>query len=169
MDRGSATLRIAIGHTLLASVLVLAVSLPVMAQAEPDEREALTMAEASAAALAHALEAAPSVVWPDAPIPASLAEFVPAARQLVLERAVDAFPWPLYLRLVEARCNGGGAVALVFEEIRLLVPLRTYAYAVRGTMPASDDDGWSGGTGLLSALDDPEFVRLMGSDTFVCP
>ena len=84
MHRGSARLSIAIGHMLLVSVLMLAVSLPVLAQADPaDDGEPLTLAEASAAALAQALETAPSVVWQDAPVPMSLAEYLPVVREQV--------------------------------------------------------------------------------------
>lgn len=170
MDRGSATLRIAIGHALLASVLVLAVCLPVAAQAEPDDGEPLTMAQASAAALAQALDAAPSMVWQDAPVPASVAEYVPVVRERLRDDALDHFLWPLYLRFVEARCSDVGAVALIFEEIRPMIPLRTYAYAVSGSMPASVDDAWEpGGTGHASVLDDPGFIRSMGSATVACP
>lgn len=160
-----------IAQALLGTVLVLAASVQVGAQVEPEpERvEPLTMAEAAAAALADALEALPSVIWPDAPAPASLVESVPVARELMWERAFLAFPWPLHLRFVEARCGSTGAVALIFEEIRPLLPLRTYAVAWRGDPPDSGDDGWGGGIGLPSVLDDPEFTRVMGTEPGLCP
>lgn len=161
-----ATITVALLWVLMTTASITVAAQPVSAN---DEDEPLTMAEASAAALLQALEATPSVTWPDAPVPASLAEFVPVARELTWDRAFDAFTWPLYLRLVDARCNGDGGIALIFEEIRPLLPWRTYAYAVRGSMPTASDADWGGGTGLTSVLDDPEFVRSMGSDTFACP
>jgi len=156
---------------LLGTVLVLAASAQVGAQTEPDPKrqEPVTMAQAAAAALAGALEAVPSVVWPDAPAPASLERSVPVAREWMWDRAFDAFPWPLHLRFIEVRCGSDGAVALVFEEIRPLLPLRTYAVAWRGSMPSSSDDGWGGGTGMPSVLDDAEFIHIMGPDTVACP
>lgn len=159
-----------IARALLGAALVLAASVGVVAQTEPsaEREEPLTMAQAAAAALASALEAVPSVVWPDAPTPASLAPSVSVAREAMWNRAFDTFPWPLHLRFVEARC-GGGAVALVFEEIRPLLPLRTYAVAWRGSMPSSSDDAWGGGTGMPSVLGDPEFIHIMGTDTVACP
>lgn len=160
--------RIAIGHALAAVTLVLAASTPVSAQAESDEGEPLTMAEASAAALTHAAEAAPGLLWPDAPVQASLVEALPVAREYLWSNAGEHLPWPTHLRFLEARCNDAGAVALLFEEIRPLLP-RRYAYAGRGSEPTSSDDDWAGGTGLVSVLDDAEFVLLMGSDTFACP
>jgi hypothetical protein len=161
-----------IARGLLGAVLVLSTSVQVVAETEPDPEpepvEPLTMAQAAVAALAGALEAVPSVVWPDVSAPASLATSVPVARESMWNRAFATLPWPLHLRFVEARC-GGGAVALVFEEIRPLLPLRTYAVAWRGNMPSSSDDGWGGGTGMRSVLDDPEFVRIMGTHTVTCP
>jgi hypothetical protein len=57
---------------------------------------------------------------------------------------------------------------LVFEEIGPPYLSTTYAYAVRGSMPASEEDAWSGGYGLSDVLADPEFVHLMGADTVPC-
>ena len=160
--------RIAIGHALAAVALVLAASAPASAQAEADEGQPLTMAEASAAALTRAMETAPGLLWRDAPAPASLVASVPVAREYLLGKAIDHLPWPTYLRFLEARCNDEDAVALLFEEIRPLLP-RRYAYAVRGSQPTVADHGWAGGTGMVSVLDDAEFVFQMGTDTFVCP
>ena len=51
-----------------------------------------------------------------------------------------------------------------------MIPLRTWAYAVSGSMPTSVDDPWAvGHAGDPSVLDDPEFIHLMGADTFACP
>jgi hypothetical protein len=163
--------RRAIGRALLGAVLVLAASIQVAAQAQPEPKreEPLTMAQAAAAALLNALEALPSVIWPDEPAPASLAESVPLARERMWDRAFDSFPWPLHLRFIEARCGATGAVALVFEEIRPLLPMRTYAVAWRGSMPSSTDDDWAGSTGMASVRDDPELDRILGADTGPCP
>ena len=111
----------------------------------------------------------PLYLWPDAPVPASLAEYLPAAREQLWDHASDGLRFPLHLRFVEARCSRDGGVALVFEEIGPPIGTTTYAYAVRGSMPTSPDDGWGGGYGVRSVLDDPEFIHLMGDDTVVCP
>lgn len=111
----------------------------------------------------------PALLWPDAPLPASLAEFVPAAREQLWAQAIDGLRLPLHLRFLEARCNSDGGVALVFEEIGRPFFATTYAYAVRGSMPTSPDDGWGGGYGMTSVLDDPEFIHLLGDDTTACP
>lgn len=107
--------------------------------------------------------------WPDAPVPASLAESVPAAREQLWNQATDGLRLRLHLRLLEARCNRDGGVALVFEEIGRPFFATTYAYAVRGSIPTSPDDGWGGVTGMRSVIDDPEFIHLMGDDTVACP
>jgi hypothetical protein len=155
----------------LCLVLVVAVSLPLSVRAEsaPADDAPLTMAEASAAALSHALEVTPSVIWPDAPAPASVAPYVSAAREQVWGNAIERLLWPLHLRFVEARCSRDSAVALIYQEIRPLLPLRTYAYAARSSMPTSTEDAWGGGSGIWSVLDDPEFVRLRGPDSGACP
>jgi hypothetical protein len=57
---------------------------------------------------------------------------------------------------------------LVFEEIGPPFLTTTYAYAVRGSMPTSDVDAWSGGSGLSDVLADPEFVHLIGADSMPC-
>ena len=119
--------------------------------------------------LTGAAASLPGLLWPDAPVPASLAEFMPAAREQLWDQATDGLRLPLHLRFLEARCSSDGGVALVFEEIGPPFFATTYAYAVRGSMPTSPDDGWSAGTGMRSVLDDPEFVHLMGDDTVVCP
>ena len=164
-------MRTLITPVLLGCALALGSSQAFAAQAEPaqGEDEPLTMAEASMTALTHAIETAPLLVWPDASAPASLARYVPVARQQLLRRAIDRLLWPLHLRFVEARCSSDGKVALVFEEVRPLLPWRTFAVAWRGSMPTSPDQGWGGGTGMASVLDDAEFVQVMGSDTFACP
>ena len=110
----------------------------------------------------------PSALWPDAPVPASIAEYLPAAREQLWTQATDGLRLPLHLRFLEARCNSDGGVALVFEEIGRPIGSTTYAYAVRGSMPTSPDDGWGGGYGVRSVPDDPEFIHLMGDDTVVC-
>ena len=83
--------------------------------------------------------------------------------------ASDGLRLPLHLRFLEARCDSDGGVALVFEEIGRPVGSTTYALRIRGSMPTSPDDGWGGGYGVRSVLDDPEFIYLMGDDTVVCP
>ena len=111
----------------------------------------------------------PMLLWPDAPVPASLAEYLPAAREQLWAQAPDGLRLPLHLRFLEARCNSEGGAALVFEEIGRPFFATTYAYAVRGSMPTSPDDGWGGGTGKTSVVDDPEFIHIMGDDTVACP
>ena len=111
----------------------------------------------------------PALLWPDAPVPASLAEYLPAAREQLWGQATDGLRLPLHLRFLEARCNSSGGVALVFEEIGRPFFATTYAYAVRSSMPTSVHDGWAGGTGQTSVLDDPEFILLMGDVTVACP
>jgi len=158
------------GAVLLSVLLIVGSTVAVWAQDEAERDEAaVSMADVSVAALFRALGTAPELLWPDATVPASLAEFVPAAREFMRDRAIDTFRWPLHLRLLEARCNDEGAVALIFEEMRPLFPWRTYAVAWGGSMPTSIDDGWGGGTGLTSVLDDSEFVHVMGTDTVLCP
>lgn len=115
------------------------------------------------------LPSLPSVIWPDAPVPESLVEFIPAAREQLWDQATDGLRLPLHLRFLEARCNGDGGVALVFEEIGPPFLGTAYAYAVRGSMPTSLDDAWGGGYGLSSVLDDAEFIHTMGTDTAPCP
>lgn len=167
--------RTALQRGMLGIVLTVAVVCPVTAQADqpsaepPSEaHQPQTMAEAAAAALLHALEVAPSVIWPDAPAPPSVAAYVPVAREQLRGNAIDRRLWPLHLRFVEARCGRDGAVALIYEEIRPLLP-RTFAYAARGSMPTSTTDSWAGGTGMVTVLDDPEFTRLMGPQSGACP
>jgi hypothetical protein len=135
-----------------------------LAAANPDGHEADLLP-----ALIGAVTSLPALLWPDAPVPDSLAAFVPAAREQLWDNASEDFRLPLHLRFLEARCSSDGGVALVFEEIGRPVGSTTYAYAVRGSMPTSPDDGWGGGYGVRSVLDDPEFIHLMGDDTVVCP
>jgi hypothetical protein len=160
----------AITPLVLSSLQLVTVPQPVVAQAEPaaEDAESLTMAEASAAAVTRALETALGLLWPDEPTPVSLAAYVPGAREQLWANAVDHLLWPTHLRFLEARCNDAGAVALLFEEIRPLLP-RRYGYAIRGSMPTAVDDAWAGGTGLTSVIDDAEFIFQMGPDTFACP
>jgi hypothetical protein len=120
-------------------------------------------------ALIAAAASLPSVLWPDAPVPASLAEYLPAAREQLWAQATDGLRLPLHLRFLEARCSSDGGVALVFEEIGRPFFLTTYAYAVRGSMPTSPDDSWGGGYGMASVLDDSEFIHDMGPDHVACP
>ncbi len=120
--------------------------------------------------LVRRLNSLPGLIWPDAQVPTSLAEFLPAAREQLWSQANDALRLPLHLRFVAARCSSDGEkVTLVFEELRPPYLTRTYAYVARRAMPTSVDDGWSGGYGMSSVADDPEFVRIMGSDTVACP
>ena len=163
MDRG------VIGRVLIAAALVAASSTPALARAAEGDG-AVSMAEASVASMLRAARMLPLLVWPDAPAPDSVAEFVPAAREQLRSQAIDGLRVPLHLRFLEARCSAdGGGVALVFEEIGPPYLLRTFAYAVRGSMPTSLDDSWAGGYGLTTVLDDPEFIHAMGSDTVTCP
>jgi hypothetical protein len=118
----------------------------------------------------YALNSLPGLLWPDDPVPASVAEFVPTARDELWSQAIDGLRLPLHLRFVDARCASDGGVALIFEELRPPYLTNTYAYTSRGSMPASQDDGWgSGGYSMSSVLDDPEFIHLMGDDTVPCP
>lgn len=149
---------------------MLAAALPVVAENDATGHDdQLTMAEASVTALAHAMEAAPSLIWPDANTPASLARDVPAAREQMGGRGIDVLLGPLHRRFLGARCNADGVVALVFEEVWPLLPLRTYAVAWRGSMSASSADGWTSVTRMTTVLDDPRFISLMGTQTFACP
>ena len=116
-------------------------------------------------ALIGAVKSLPELLWPDALVPASLAEYLPAAREQLWSNASEDFRLPLHLRFLEARCSRDGGVALVFEEIGPPIGTTTFAYAVRGSMPTSPDDGWGAGTGKRSVLDDPEFIHVMGDDT----
>jgi hypothetical protein len=112
----------------------------------------------------------PPVLLADAPAPASLAAYVPSARDQLWKHATDGLRLPLHLRFVEARCwADGGAVALVFEEWRPPYLRVTYAYAIRGSMPTSADDAWGGGFGVASLSTDDEFVFQMGADSVRCP
>jgi hypothetical protein len=111
----------------------------------------------------------PPVVWPDVPMPASLAASMPSARWRLWTEATDEFRLPLHLAFVEARCGSDGSVALIFEEHRPPYTERRFAYAVRGSTPTSDAGSWSGGWGIIgSVLDDEEFVHLMGQDPPPC-
>lgn len=111
----------------------------------------------------------PSVVWPDAPVPASLAASVPSARWRLWTEATDGLRLPLHLTLVEARCGLDGSVALIFEEHRPPYTESRFAYAARGSMPTSVDDSWGGGYGITgSVLDDEEFIHLVGQNPPSC-
>jgi hypothetical protein len=164
---GTAITRGVLGGVLLAVLS----SLPLVAEDATVERDdgPLTMAVASVAALARAVRTAPSLVWPDAPAPASVAPYLPAVREQLQGSAFEQLIWPLYPRFLEARCNEHGAVALVFEELRPLVPWRTYALAWRAAMPTSPQDEWAQVSGLTSPPADPDLVRLVVEDTLACP
>ncbi len=111
----------------------------------------------------------PPVLWPDRPVPASLAAFVPAARQQLWSEAIDGLRLPLHLSFVEARCSPNGSVALIFADHRPPYTETRFAYALRGSMPTATDDTWGGGAGVAgSALDGSEFVHQMGLDTGSC-
>ncbi|MDA8201610.1 MAG: hypothetical protein M0Z49_02400 [Chloroflexi bacterium] len=111
----------------------------------------------------------PPVLWPDRPIPPSLAAYVPAARQQLWSEATDSLRLPLHLTFREARCSPDGSVALIFEEHRPPYTETRFAYALRGSMPTAADDSWDGGAGIAgSVLDDSEFIHQMGSDSTVC-
>ena len=111
----------------------------------------------------------PPALWADRPVPASLAAFVPAARQQLWSEATDGLRLPLHLTFVEARCSPNGYVALIFEEHRPPYTETRFAYALRGSMPVGVDDSWGGGFGITgSVLDDTEFVYQMGLDTGSC-
>ncbi len=111
----------------------------------------------------------PPVLWPDRPVPASLAAFVRAARQQLWSEATDGLRLPLHLSFVEARCSPNGSVALIFAEHRPPYAETRFAFALRGSMPTATDDTWGGGAGVAgSALDDSEFVHQMGLDTGSC-
>jgi hypothetical protein len=111
----------------------------------------------------------PPVVWPDAPVPASLAQAVPSARWRLWTEATDGLRLPLHLTFVEARCGSDGSVALIFEEHRPPYTESRFAYASRGSMPTSADDSWGGGHGITGpVLEDDEFVHLMGQDPQPC-
>ena len=108
----------------------------------------------------------PPVLWPDRPVPASLAAFVPAARQQLWSEATDGLRLPLHLSFVEARCSPNGSVALIFAEHRPPYTETRFAFALRGSMPTATDDAWGGAAGVAgSVLDDAEFVHQMGLDT----
>jgi hypothetical protein len=146
-----------------ADVLATYATLPAEVEPSPDERGVTP-------AILGLLTSLPSVIWPDAPVPESVAEFMPAAREQLWDQASDGLRLPLHLRFLEARCGSDGGVALVFEEVGPPISVTTYAYTVRDSMPTAPDDGWfGGGTGKPSVLDDPEFIHLMGDDTAPCP
>jgi hypothetical protein len=113
----------------------------------------------------------PPLVWPDAPVPASLSAAIPAARHQLTDESADRLPpLPLHLTFLEARCSETGAVALVFEEHRPPYLGTSYAVAFRGSMPTEPGDAWGGGVGIVgSVLGDPEFTNQMGRDPSVCP
>jgi hypothetical protein len=111
----------------------------------------------------------PPAVWPDARIPASLAAFVPSARQDLWNEATEGLRLPLHLSFVEARCSANGAVALIFEEHRPPYTETRFDYAIRGSMPASLDNEWGGGIGVSGpVLNDEEFKYTMGSSPPLC-
>ena len=95
---------------------------------------------------------------------------MPSAREQLWSEAIDGLRRPLHLRFVEARCQAEGtAVALIFEEYRPPYLVRSYAYAVRGSLPTTSDERWAGRYGLRSIEGDPELDRLLGRDTVACP
>ncbi len=111
----------------------------------------------------------PPMLWPDRPVPPSLAAFVPAARQQLWSEATDSLRLPLHLTFREARCSPNGSVALIFEEHRPPYTETRFAYALRGSMPTAVDDSWGGGAGIAgSVLDDSEFINQMGPDSTAC-
>jgi hypothetical protein len=111
----------------------------------------------------------PPVIWPDAPVPASLAESVSSARWRLWTEATDGLRLPLHLTFLEARCGSDGSAALIFEEHRPPYTESRFAYAAGGSMPTSVADSWSGGYGITgSVLDDDEFVHLMGQNPQPC-
>ena len=60
----------------------------------------------------------PPLVWPDAPVPASLSAAIPAARHQLTDESADRLPpLPLHLTFLEARCSETGAVALVYPSL----------------------------------------------------
>ncbi len=121
------------------------------------------------AALGLAATFMPRVLWPDSPVPPSLAAFLPAARQQLWSEATDGLRLPLHLTFVDARCAANGSVAVIFEEHRPPYTESHFAYAVRDSMPMAADDAWSGGYGISgSVFDDGEFTWLMGHDTIPC-
>ena len=159
---------------ILLTCSLLLVCLPTAGMASDDAGEAeggtRTLEAASAAALLRAFDALPAVIWPDAPAPRSVARFVSAAREQLWHESIEGLRLPLHLRFVEARCEAEGtSVALIFEEYRPPYLVHTYAYAARGSLPASSDDRWAGGTGLRSIEADPELERLLGTDAIACP
>ncbi len=117
--------------------------------------------------LGFAVVVLPPVLLPDAPAPPALAPFVASARHQLWVEGTPIVP--PYLRFVEARCQAGGtAVALVFEDWRFPYLNRTYAYAIRGSMPTTGDDGWGGGFGVKSLTTDDEFLYQMGPNSKPC-
>jgi hypothetical protein len=111
----------------------------------------------------------PPVIWRDAPVPASLAAYMPTARQTLWANGIDGLRLPLYLTFIEARCAADGAVALIFEEHRPPWTETRFAYTARGDMPTAPDDPWGGGLGIVgSVLADEEFIHLMGADPALC-
>lgn len=111
----------------------------------------------------------PAVIWPDAPVPPSLAASMPAARQMLWTEGSDGPRLPLHLTFIEARCGADGSVALIFEEHRPPYADKRFAYAARGSMPTSADEAWGGGYGIPGpVLGDDEFIHLMGRDPARC-
>ncbi len=111
----------------------------------------------------------PAVIWPDAPVPSSLAASMPAARQILWTEGSDGLRLPLHLTYMEARCAADGSVAVIFEEHRPPYTDTKFAYAVRGSMPAGSDEAWGGGYGIPGpVLGDDEFIHLMGRDPARC-
>lgn len=98
-----------------------------------------------------------------------VADFVRTAREQLSNQATDGLRLPLHLRFIQARCSSDGGVSFVFEELGPPYRQRTYAYAVRGSMPMSREESWGGGYGLTSVFTNPEFIHSMGSDTVGCP
>ena len=112
----------------------------------------------------------PPVLFPDGPAPSSLEGYVPAARRQLLDQLDATDRFPVHLRFVEARCStdGSGGIALLFEELRPPYLEPTIAYTARRGLPTSPEDAWSGGFGVRSIDDDPEFLHLMGPAPAAC-
>ena len=112
----------------------------------------------------------PPVAFPDHAAPERVAPFVPAARDQLLDQLDPVARFPVYFRFLEARCStdGSGGIALLFEELRPPYLEPTIAYTTRRGLPASPEDAWSGGFGVRSIDDDPEFIHLMGPGSARC-
>jgi hypothetical protein len=115
----------------------------------------------------------PTLALGDERAPASVAPFVDSARSSLRSEAIEGpfFWWPLHLRFVEARCSVEypGRVALVFEAWRPPYLSKSWAFAVRGSMPTSADDGWGGGFGSQPADEGDEFQYQIGAGSVPCP